>query len=89
MNGPRADWHTTEMARVKRLSTSELRFTVGDCREAVEAHPENPKCGQYADTIHYCCAELMRRQLHTGHKHSGPVRTDGDITWCTSCGRPV
>jgi hypothetical protein len=55
------NWHTLEMARVKTLSYAALLYTIQDCREAVEANPDNPKNGQYMDTGHYCSMEITRR----------------------------
>ena len=56
------NWHSDEMARVKKLSMDALVFTAQDCREAIAANPDNPKNGQYADTAHYCGMEIRRRQ---------------------------
>ena len=55
------NWHTLEMARVKKLSYAALLYTIQDCRDAVEANPDNPKNGQYMDTGHYCSMEITRR----------------------------
>ncbi len=56
------NWHTTEMKRVAKLPIEALEYTIKDCREAILANPENPKCGQYADTSHYCQMELVKRR---------------------------
>jgi hypothetical protein len=56
------NWHTQEINRVKKLTDEMLRYNILDCREAIAANPENPKCGQYTDTMHYCYAELRKRQ---------------------------
>ncbi|KZX57797.1 hypothetical protein A3709_19430 [Halioglobus sp. HI00S01] len=56
-----SNWHTTEIDRVSKLCDNALAFTINDCREAIAANPDNPKCGQYQDTIHYCHAEQQRR----------------------------
>jgi hypothetical protein len=34
---------------------------IQDCKRAMAAMPENPKCGQYADEIHYAGMELRKR----------------------------
>jgi hypothetical protein len=67
MNGIKTEnWHTTEMRRVSRLSVDALWYTMRDCEAAIRANPDNPKCGQYADTAHYCGMELRKRG-ETGH----------------------
>ena len=43
-------------------SISSLRYTIKDCQNAMAAMPDNPKCGYYADEIHYCAMEIKRRQ---------------------------
>ena len=54
-------WHSEYMAKVKTMSTDSLRYVIEDCRNAIEALPENPKCEQYMDEIHYCATELRIR----------------------------
>ena len=54
-------WHSEYMAKVKTMSTDSLRYVIKDCRNAIEALPENPKCEQYMDEIHYCATELRLR----------------------------
>ena len=65
MNAPytQADgkWHSEYMAMVKTMSTDSLNYVIQDCRNAIEALPENPKCEQYMDEIHYCAMELRIR----------------------------
>ena len=53
--------HADYQRKVKALTDEELRFTIKDCREAMAAYPENPKCNYYADEIHYCHKELRNR----------------------------
>lgn len=53
--------HNEYRAAAKRKTDEALRFTIKDAREAMEAMPEGPKAGYYADEIHYCAAELKRR----------------------------
>jgi hypothetical protein len=57
------NWHTLEMARVSRLNYDSLVYTINDCHAAMRANPDNPKCGQYADTAHYCGMQLKARAL--------------------------
>ena len=54
-------WHSEYMAMVKTMPTDSLRYVIQDCRNAIEALPENPKCEQYTDEIHYCAMELRIR----------------------------
>lgn len=54
--------HHAYARRVRRLSESELLFTITDCRQAITAMPDGPKAGYYQDEIHYCHAELERRR---------------------------
>lgn len=55
------------MAKVKNKSNSELRLIISDCNNALRcrsfrADPEDPKAVYYQDEIHYCAAELARRE---------------------------
>jgi hypothetical protein len=50
------------MKKVKSLCEDSLRYIIQDCREAIEAMPNNPKNGYYADEIHYCSMELVKRK---------------------------
>ena len=55
------NWHSQAMAHFKTVPTDSLCYIIQDCRRAVEAMPDNPKCGQYMDEIHYAGMELKRR----------------------------
>jgi len=55
-------WHSEYIAKTKRMDDESLRYVISDCRNAMDAMPDNPKCGQYADEAHYCAMELRRRQ---------------------------
>ncbi len=61
MNAPQMN-HAAYMQKVKKLSIESLRFIIQDCREAIEAMPNNPKNGYYMDEIHYCSMELTSRK---------------------------
>ena len=65
MNAPytQADgkWHSGYMEMVKNMTTRSLQYVIHDCRSAIKAMPENPKCQQYMDEIHYCAMELRIR----------------------------
>ena len=54
-------WHTNYMRLCKIRDDDTLRHIAKDCRQAVEAQPDNPKCNQYMDEQHYCNMELHRR----------------------------
>jgi hypothetical protein len=53
--------HAAYMKKVKGMSEESLRFVIRDAREAIAALPSGPKAGYYADEIHYCAAELAKR----------------------------
>ena len=56
------NWHSDYIESCKKRSDDSLRYIMQDCRNAIEAMPENPKCSQYMDEIHYCAMELRRRK---------------------------
>ena len=53
--------HSEYQKRVKKMSIDELIYTIKDCKEAIKAMPNGHKAGYYQDEIHYCVAELNRR----------------------------
>ena len=57
-----AQWHSDYQVSLKSKDLTSLHYIIEDCRRAIEAMPENPKAGQYADEIHYCNAEINRRK---------------------------
>ena len=57
------NWHTEYMKKCRKKPIAALRYIIQDCRNAILAMPDNPKCGQYQDEIHYCHMELKRRGL--------------------------
>lgn len=56
------NWHKAEQEKCAKATDISLRFIIQDCREALAANPDNPKAGQYMDTIHYCYQELKKRE---------------------------
>ena len=46
---------------LRAKSVESLRFTIADCKSAIQANPDNPKNSYYADEIAYCGMELKRR----------------------------
>jgi len=59
-DAPQID-HANYPKSLKGRSDDSLRFTIKDCQAAMKAMPDNPKCGYYADEIHYCGMELHSR----------------------------
>ena len=55
-------WHSEYISHVKKSDTDSLNYIIDDCRNAIEAMPDNPKCEQYMDEILYRTMELMRRR---------------------------
>ena len=53
--------HNEYPKRLRDKSWAELNFIVQDCRRAMEALPDNPKNGHYADEIAYVANEKARR----------------------------
>jgi hypothetical protein len=54
--------HAAYAKKVKKMTYSELHFTIKDCREVLKAWPDQPNYGYYSDEICYCADELRRRQ---------------------------
>ena len=61
-------WHTQTMERYRDLDIESLKYIMFDCRQALNAMPDNPKAGQYMDEIHYCLMELARRRINAFKK---------------------
>ena len=53
--------HAAYARKVKRMTVSELRFTLADCRGVLAVAPDCTNSGYYADEINYCAGELQRR----------------------------
>ena len=69
--------HVAYQKKVKGLSGDELRFIIQDCKEAIAAYPENPKCGYYTDEIHYCTMELNRIATQEMNRRSRDEQWEG------------
>ncbi len=54
--------HKACQERMRQLPFASLMFIIKDCREAIEAQPEGPKAGYYADEMSYAGMEITRRQ---------------------------
>jgi hypothetical protein len=54
--------HDFYQKKVRTMDDSALRFVIQDCAAALEAWPDQPNAGYYADEIHYCAMELKRRR---------------------------
>jgi len=55
--------HSDYQKKVRKMSVHSLMHVIKDASEAIQAQPDSPNAGYYADEIHYCRAELRRRQL--------------------------
>lgn len=54
--------HKNYPKQLRHKSLSALLFIIKDCKEALEAMPDNPKSGYYADEISYASMEIHRRR---------------------------
>lgn len=54
--------HSKYIAKTKKMDEDSLKYVIKDCQNAIDAMPDNPNAGYYADEIHYCCMELKRRK---------------------------
>jgi hypothetical protein len=54
--------HAAYQRKVRKMSELSLKFIIKDATEAINANPDGPKAGYYADEINYCCDELHRRR---------------------------
>ena len=64
-------WHSETIERLLYVSSDTLCYMIQDCKRAMVAMPENPKCGEYADTIHYAGMALKQR----GERYIPPVES--------------
>lgn len=64
MQGDKIMDHAKYQRQLKDKSVESLRFIIRDCREAIQANPENPNNGYYTDEIHYVYAEIKRRLIN-------------------------
>ena len=55
--------HAAYMRKVKKMSDSELEYTIQDCREVIVAMPDGENAGYYMDEICYCADEIRRRDV--------------------------
>jgi hypothetical protein len=55
-------WHSEYQELCRKRDLDALFYALGDCRRAMAANPDNPKCDQYADEAHYCAMEIRRRE---------------------------
>ena len=97
-------WHSETMEAFASKESPSLIHIILDCQEAIAAHPENPKCAQYQDEIHYASMELTKRgiairdlkvmlvctQCKTDHISACPDnhQIKGFDIWCWSCDKP-
>lgn len=53
--------HKQYQKNLKTKSIPELFYIIQDCKDAMEAMPDNPKNGYYADELNYCAMEINSR----------------------------
>ena len=53
--------HAAYQARLRTLSVASLFYIKDDASAAMEAYPDNPNNGYYADEVNYALMELRRR----------------------------
>ena len=58
-------WHSEYQKLCRNRDLESLQYIIDDCRAAMLAMPDNPKCSQYADEAHYCAMEISRRTQKT------------------------
>ena len=74
MDHPHATKHIDHAAYPKLCRTrsdAELLYVIADCRATLDAWPDQPNHGYYADEINYCADELARRA--SGGKRRRPT----------------
>lgn len=54
--------HGAYRAQLKRKSIPELLFIIRDANQAIEANPDGPNAGYYADEVHYAATEWKFRK---------------------------
>lgn len=64
--------HAEYQERLRGLPNRALRFIIQDAQEAIQAMPDGPNAGYYADEVNYAGMELQRRQKSM-HKWEQPV----------------
>jgi len=47
--------------RIAKLPTCAVRFSMQDAQEAIDAMPDGPNAGYYADEVSMCASELRNR----------------------------
>ena len=60
-NDGTGNWHSETMALYARKDSDSLIHILRDCHDAIHALPDNPKCAQYMDEMHYAGMELKKR----------------------------
>lgn len=55
--------HAEYQKKCRTKTEAELRYIIKDAGEAIEANPTGHKAGDYQDEIHYCAAEIRRRNI--------------------------
>ena len=58
---PTLNDHSNYPASLKTKTLGELRWIIKDATEAMNAYPDGPKAGYYADEVSYAAMERQRR----------------------------
>lgn len=53
--------HNEYIAKTKTMTEEQLRYVRADAKRAMDAMPDGPNAGYYADEVCYCGMELARR----------------------------
>jgi hypothetical protein len=53
--------HAACQTRMKSLPAVALRFIADDAQAAIDAMPDGPNAGYYADEVHYAAMEIQKR----------------------------
>ena len=97
-------WHSETIESYKSKTIESLTHIIWDCEQAIKALPQNPKCPQYQDEIHYASMEIASRcralqapklmlvcnKCKTDHISACHQnhQLEGFDVWCWSCDKP-
>jgi hypothetical protein len=54
--------------RARGMAEEGLRYSIADCKKAIDANPVSENVGYYLDEIHTYVAEIIRRRGQKGKK---------------------
>jgi hypothetical protein len=86
--------HAEYMKALKTKSIAELKHIIRDAHEAIDAMPDGPNAGFYADEVSYAAMELNSRkgphkkaQADRGKANQYNYKSWNGIFTCPICGR--